>query len=106
MTIFFILFCSLLICFNLGVIQFVELVSMDYCDEDGWKKIADKEDEEDKENDDENNDGDIDNDLLTLYQVHLSPVSSQQAEELSEKMFSAPTMCSTRFFLILFHFLC
>lgn len=40
--------------------------------------------------DDEDNDGDIDNNLLTLYQVHLAPVSGQQAAELSEKIFSAP----------------
>lgn len=43
-------------CLSLGVIQFVELVSMD-C----WKKTKRM-----MAVDDENNDGDIDNDLLTL----------------------------------------
>lgn len=33
-TIFFVLFCSVLMCHCLGVIQFVELVSVDSKDED------------------------------------------------------------------------
>lgn len=50
---------------------------MDSCDEDGWKKT--KMRKTTKEHDDEDNDGDIDKDSLTLSQVHLAPVSSQQS---------------------------
>lgn len=50
--------------------------------------------------DDEDNDGDID-DLFTLYQVHVAPVSSQQA---AEKMFSA-LMCGA-FNKAFFYFFC
>lgn len=35
---------------------------------------------------DEDNDGNDNNDLLTSYQVHSAPVSSQQMTELSEKV--------------------
>lgn len=34
---------------------------------------------------DDENDGDIDNGLLTLYQVYLAPVSSQQAADQRKK---------------------
>lgn len=37
---------------------------------------------------DEDNVGNDDNDLLTFYQVHSAPVSSQQTAELSEKVCS------------------
>lgn len=68
---------------------------------DCWEKMA-KTTKRMMAVDDEDTDGDIDNDLLTLYQVHLAPVSSQQAAELSEKMFSAP-ICGA-FNKAFFHF--
>ena len=76
---------------------------MDSSEEDVWantdeedeKKPTEKvmtDDDDDDDDDDEDNVGVIDDDVLTPYQVHSAPVSSQQAAELTYKMFSAPNM--------------
>lgn len=70
-------------------------------------KIVREEEEWDEEEDDNLTmmNEDIANDLLTFYQVHLAPVSSQWEAQLSEKMFSAPICCvfdNTFFFIFIF----
>lgn len=108
-------FCSarFLFCRSLGGIRltwwFVELVSMDSSEEDvhgrGRRKGKTTEKVMTDDDDDEDNDGVID--VLTPYQVHSAPVSSQQAAELTYKMFSAPrsVVRSTRLFVLFFFFI-
>lgn len=77
------------------MIQFVELVSMD-C----RKKKETRKTKRMTAVDDEDDDGDIGNDVLTLYQVHLAPFSSQQAAEL--KICFAPTCGAINKVLVFF----
>lgn len=62
--------------------SFVELASMDSCNEDGWKKTEMRKTRNTKKKmmteDHEDNNQVIDKDLLTLCEVHLAPVSRAQ----------------------------
>lgn len=86
-------------CLSLNVIQFVELVSVDSRDEDNWKgqRLGRwRRQKEDVKNDEDNDE------LLTLYQVHLDPVSTEQVAKLSEKRLVPQYVVRSRLFIWFF----
>lgn len=86
-TIFFVSFCSVLKCLSSSMVHFVELVSAHVMRTTGEDRNWEDEEDRKKRMMKIMMGMMINDELLTLYQIHLAPVSSQQVAELSEKGF-------------------